>query len=308
MKVAICSDLHLEFGDLELKNTEGADVLVLSGDILVENDLDIYDRRQYEMGFMRGKSRLYHDFFERVCSEFPHVVYVAGNHESYHGDFATTYTGLKTKLARHENLHILDKETFEINDYVFIGSTLWTDMNRNDPLTLEYIRHSMNDFRIIENSNRKSYRKVPLYKKDDEGNYVKDEKGNLIQDGMKMKEEVSIFSPLDAVDEHVKCLAYIQTVYENQPPWKTVIVVGHHTPSTKSCHPRYAHDDLMNGGYHSDLSEFILDRPAIKLWTHGHTHEDFDYMIGECRVVCNPRGYIKYEPRADKFKLKVVEV
>jgi hypothetical protein len=64
----------------------------------------------------------------------------------------------------------------------------------------------------------------------------------------------------------------------------------------------------MNGGYHSDLSEFILDRPGIKLWTHGHTHEDFDYMIGECRVVCNPRGYIKYEPRADKFTLKVVEV
>jgi predicted phosphodiesterase len=308
MKVAICSDLHLEFGDLDLKNTEGADVLVLSGDILVENDLDVYDRRQYEMGFMRGKSRLYHDFFERVCSEFPHVIYVAGNHESYHGDFAKTYDGLKDKLKRHANLHILDKETFELDDYVFIGSTLWTDMNRNDPLTLEYIRHSMNDFRIIENSNRKTYRKVPIYKKDEAGNYVKDDKGNMIQEGMKMKEEVSIFSPVDAMDEHVKCLAYIQQVYDNLAPWKTAIVVGHHTPSTKSCHPRYAHDDLMNGGYHSDLSEFILDRPAIKLWTHGHTHEDFDYMIGECRVVCNPRGYIKYEARADKFKLKVVEV
>jgi hypothetical protein len=52
----------------------------------------------------------------------------------------------------------------------------------------------------------------------------------------------------------------------------------------------------------------MLDRPGIKLWTHGHTHEDFDYMIGDCRVVCNPRGYINYEPRADSFKLKIVEV
>ena len=308
MKVAICSDLHLEFGGLDLKNTEGADVLVLSGDILVENDLDEYNLPQIEAGFARKRSTMYHEFFDRVCAEFPHVVYVAGNHESYHGDFATTYTGLKTKLARHENLHILDKEIFELDDYVFVGSTLWTDMNKEDPVTLEYIRHSMNDFRIIANSARKSYRKVPLYKKDDEGNYVKDEKGNMIQDGMKMKEEVSIFSPLDAVEEHSKCFDYIKHIYSEQPPWKTVIVVGHHTPSTKSCHPRYAHDDLMNGGYHSDLSEFILDRPAIKLWTHGHTHDDFDYMVGECRVVCNPRGYIKYEPRADNFKLKVVEV
>jgi hypothetical protein len=53
----------------------------------------------------------------------------------------------------------------------------------------------------------------------------------------------------------------------------------------------YAHETLMNGGYHSDLSEFILDHPQIKLWTHGHTHVPFDYMIGETRVVCNPRGY-----------------
>ena len=64
----------------------------------------------------------------------------------------------------------------------------------------------------------------------------------------------------------------------------------------------------MNGGYHSSLEEFIMDRPNIKLWTHGHTHEEFDYMVGDTRVVCNPRGYIGYEPIADNWKLKVVEV
>jgi len=56
------------------------------------------------------------------------------------------------------------------------------------------------------------------------------------------------------------------------------------------------------------LDQFILDRPGIKLWTHGHTHEDFDYMLGSTRVVCNPRGYINYEDRADRFMLKTVEV
>ena len=89
---------------------------------------------------------------------------------------------------------------------------------------------------------------------------------------------------------------------------KKIVVIGHHTPSHTSCHPRYKDDQVMNGGYHSDLSEFILDRPGIKLWTHGHTHEVFDYMIGSCRVVCNPRGYICHEEIADNFQLKVVEV
>ena len=90
--------------------------------------------------------------------------------------------------------------------------------------------------------------------------------------------------------------------------FRSFVVVGHHTPSPFSIHPKYAHDTLMNGGYTSDLIEFILDRPQIKLWTHGHTHEQFDYMIGSTRVVCNPRGYAGYEGCADTFQLKYFEV
>jgi len=86
------------------------------------------------------------------------------------------------------------------------------------------------------------------------------------------------------------------------------VVCGHHAPSTLSTHPRYKDERIMNGAYSSDLSEFIMDRPQIKLWTHGHTHEPFDYMLGDTRIVCNPRGYIGYEMRAEEFKLKFVEV
>ena len=47
----------------------------------------------------------------------------------------------------------------------------------------------------------------------------------------------------------------------------------------------------MNGAYHSSLEDVMLDNENIVLWTHGHTHHCFDYKIGQCRVVCNPRGY-----------------
>ena len=57
----------------------------------------------------------------------------------------------------------------------------------------------------------------------------------------------------------------------------------------------------MNGAYSSDLSEFILDHPEIKVWTHGHTHDNFDYIVGECRIICNPRGYKGYEQQAENF-------
>lgn len=289
MKIAVTSDVHLEFGQLVLTNEENARVLVLSGDICVSRDLMEYDEQKKELGFTFAKSDRYHEFFQRCCEQFQDVVYVAGNHEHYHGDFAYTYKELKKNLGYLKNLHILDKESVTIDDVMFVGSTLWTDMNKSDPLTLYQIKGMMNDFRLVDNSNRT----VTFKTFDDDGHPT-------------FRERVAKFSPEDAVDEHVKCLAYIEQVYDNTEG--KVVVVGHHTPSPQSCHPRYRHDKEMNGGYHSDLTDFIVKRPRIKLWTHGHTHEDFDYMVGETRVVCNPRGYINYEQRADNFRLKYVEV
>jgi hypothetical protein len=38
--------------------------------------------------------------------------------------------------------------------------------------------------------------------------------------------------------------------------------------------------------------------PSVSLWTHGHTHESFDYVVNGTRVVCNPRGYAPMELNA----------
>jgi Icc-related predicted phosphoesterase len=306
MKVAVARDLHLEFGPLELQNDENADVLVLAGDICVARDLkqrDVY-------GVMEGtRSSKLHDFFQGASEKFKHVVYVAGNHEHYDGDFATTYTKLKANLAYLTNVYVLDKEVKVIDDVTFVGGTMWSSMNNRDPLTMFHIKSMMNDFKGVDNSNRVVTRKVPLYKKGEDGQYLKDEKGCYIQDGMKHKESPALFSPEDAVEEFEKFTQYLEvvTAFLGKDP-KKYVVVTHHTPSFQSVAPYYKADQLMNGGYHSNLDEFIMDKPNIKLWVHGHTHEDFDYMIGETRVVCNPRGYIKYEARAANFKLKVVEV
>jgi len=309
MKVAICSDIHLEFADINLKNTENADVLILGGDICVASDIGRPDPH----GLLEGaRSNRIIDFFKRCSFQFPHVIYIMGNHEHYHGDFATSGNKIKSMLESNmlSNVYLLDKESKKIDDVTFIGGTLWTDMNREDEMTLLHIRGMMNDFRCVKNSNRMVNRKVPLYKKDENGQYIMQKIGeinSLIEDGYKFKEEVSTFSPEDAVVDHKKMLGYIQTVIEGKYDQKFV-VVGHHAPSRLSTHPRYAREELMNGGYSSSLDEYIMEHPQIKLWTHGHTHEDFDYMVGSTRVVCNPRGYDGYEERADRFKLKCVEV
>ena len=289
MKVAICSDVHLEFGQLDLENTDNAEVLILSGDICTACDLRVTD------GILSSaKTDRYLDFFTACSRNFPHVVYIMGNHEHYHGDYATSAIDLKHALKHLTNVHMLDKEVWELNDHVFIGGTLWTDMNGEDEMTMNHVSRRMNDFQICENSAEMvNYRTF-----DTEDDHKK----------VRFKTRPATLSPQHVVEDHKAMLKVIEDTYADTPPWKTVVVCTHHAPSKGSEHPRYKNDQLMNGAYNSQLDGFIMDRPGIKLWTHGHTHEDFDYMIKGCRVVCNPRGYINYEDRADRFELKFVEV
>jgi predicted phosphodiesterase len=294
VKIAVASDLHLEFGDLEISNDSGADVLVLSGDILVAKD--ITQRDPYGVMGSEYRSNRYHDFMQRCSAQFPHVIYVMGNHEHYNGDFAKTEKHLKDVLGYLKNVYVLEKEIKVIDDVTFIGGTLWTDMNNGDSLTLYHMKAMMNDFRCVENSNR-----VVNYKAYEQINGVDNREKPIF------KTRTARFSPEDAFEEHAKFKGYIQQIIEGKFDQKFV-VCGHHSPSKQSTHALYADDTIMNGGYSSDMNEFIQDHPQIRLWTHGHTHHPFDYMIGETRVLCNPRGYINYEPEAADFKLLTVEV
>lgn len=294
MKIAVASDVHLEFGSLEINNTDGADVLILSGDICIARDLG--DRDVHNLLGEHTKSHRYHTFFESCAARFPHVIYIAGNHEHYHGDYATTVPRLKEKLSYLANLHVMEKESITIDDVTFVCGTLWTDMNRQDPITLSHIVGVMNDFRIIHNSNEmvsyKGYMPSPE---------------NPDKDIVTFHQRPSKLSPMDTVNDHNDMLAVIRAAVAANPAGKFV-VVGHHSPSKISTHPRYQEEVIVNGAYSSDLSELMLDHPQIRAWTHGHTHHEFDYMIGTCRVVCNPRGYIGYEPQAAEWQLKTIEV
>lgn len=252
MKIQIVSDLHLEFEDIVIKNENDADLLILSGDIMVASKVN-KPESAYGIRFR--------DFLKRCSFQFPHVIYVAGNHEFYDsGKFFGGIDELRSACSVHENIYFLERDTKVIDDIVFVGGTLWTDMNKYDPLTLHAVRDRMNDYRATVNDYA-GFRKL---------------------------------KPADTCERHKLTVEYIKLMAKEYHD-KKMVVVGHHSPSFASVHSSYANEYIMNGAYHSDLSDIMLDNPQIKLWTHGHTHFPFDYMIGSCRVVCNPRGYDGYE-------------
>jgi len=215
MKIAICSDVHLEFGQLKLENTQNAEVLILSGDICTARDL-LPDSGDNFVG--SAKSVRYHDFFRMCSSLFDHVIYIAGNHEHYHGDFAKSLTILKDNLAYLSNIHVLDKEVFTLRDHVFVGGTLWTDMNGENEMTMNHVARRMNDFQICENSNEMvNYR---VWGETEDGDKT-----------TKFKVRPATLSPRHVVEDHKKMLEFIETTYNMTPPWMTTVVVTHHAPS-----------------------------------------------------------------------------
>lgn len=257
MKIHIVSDLHLEFSDWDVVNKHQADVLVLAGDIMVSHYLHLHplDKPMPPQGYRGEHAQRFRSFLKKCSERYEHVIYVPGNHEFYQGKWKQAIETLRQECATYPNINFLEMDSITIDDVVFVGGALWTDMNNSDPLTCYHVANGMNDYKMIVNEER---------------NYSK-------------------LRPVDTIHIHKETLKYIkQTVSQDNFKYA---VITHHSPSHQSIAPQYLNDQLMNGAFHNNLDEYILDNPSIKLWVHGHTHSACDYLIGDTRVVCNPRGY-----------------
>jgi len=248
------SDLHLEFNpNFRAQNFGEAEALILAGDICVA---EVFNKSEASPQHATGKNFV--AFFEDAATKYRYIFYIPGNHEHYSGRFPNTVLTLRRALGHISNLYILDNSAVELNGILFLGTTLWTDCNKSDPLAIDALSNGMNDFKLINNS----------------------------------VEGWQRFIPANSAREHRIALDFIDKWSRGH---SNVVVISHHAPSYKSIHPDYRKPryESLNHGYYSNLDDFILARSQIKLWVHGHVHNNHDYMIGSTRVVCCPHGYGK---------------
>jgi predicted phosphodiesterase len=261
LPIRVLSDMHLEFvkskdmdqflqDHIPPTDSDSETVLVLAGDIL-----------QFH------KPISYTDLME-YTKRFRAVVYVAGNHEWYFGTFPHSADVFKKKIRKFPNFYFLDGEMVKIDDVNFIGATLWTDFDKNNPVAKQVAQSYMNDYEYIET---------------DDG----------------------ILQPHDTYRQHKIDLDAIEDQLTITKGEKQVVVT-HHGPSMKSVPERFRNGGLANFAFNSDLSELILDyEPAY--WIHGHTHTPVQYEIGKTTVVCNPVGYQNYKTNFDETGQKTIK-
>lgn len=232
MKLQIMSDLHIEFAPLDPPATD-ADIVILAGDVHI---------KRYG--------------FEWAMETFPFkpVLYVLGNHE-YYGEALPKHTNKLLELSQRSNVKVLENSRVEIDDVIFLGTTLWTDFNLfGYPQVAGFEANKrMTDYRKIKLS--PTLRKLQAM---DTASINYDAKEWLAK-------------------ELISCAG------------KKVVVITHHAPSKRSV-PEPYQADILSAAYASNFDDFVVQSGA-KLWIHGHTHISRDYYLGQTRVICNPRGY-----------------
>jgi Calcineurin-like phosphoesterase len=254
MKLLVLSDLHLEFSDFQVPVGTACDVALLAGDIVSPGSRTAAWIRRCSV-LRRARA----------------VLHVAGNHEFYD---TTLQDELVRLCARRDEaeppLHFLHCDSRVIDGVRFLGCTLWTDFAlRIDTPTgpcsdvvrgMQASRGGMVDYRTIDFRDADAASPAATWRK------LKPEDTAVLHRQQRAWLEGALAEPFDG----------------------PTVVITHHGPHRASLAPRFA-DDWVSTAFINELPAHFFDVPV--LWVHGHTHTSFDYRVGNCRVLCNPRGY-----------------
>jgi Icc-related predicted phosphoesterase len=113
-------------------HNEGADILVIAGDVTNGNNRHIAK-----------------DFINEKCEEFEHVIMVPGNHEYYCREIREVDLYWKTNAHLAKNFVYLTRDYWIHPDaeYMFHGCTLWSDIS--NPIDRYCVANSLADFGTI---------------------------------------------------------------------------------------------------------------------------------------------------------------
>ncbi len=211
------------------------------------------------------------DFLHNEIAPHMPVVVTLGNHD-YYGTSIDRALEYARKWTAGTNVHVLENETFQSDDLRIIGATLWTDFELEDhdyghlpiderrQLAVQECRKYLLDFRLI-------YRFTSL-----------------------LEAHSSLLTPGEMIARHWESRGFIDDEL-GKPFSGTTMVLTHHAISARSLDPRFA-GHISNAAFASSLTETI-QRRRPHFWIHGHIHRFADYIEGDTRVLCNPRGYLQ---------------
>ena len=225
-------------------------------------------------------------------------MFIVGNHDPAYNELGWTIKKQKEYLHEKfpesnnvtfmdEQVGVMAKQIPETNVLV-IGSTLYTDYQYES----EFLHKCISDGNKRRAENGERPLKIEEVNMAAAGRGLNDFRWGHVEDefddrGLKQR----YLRP----DDYKKWFEITfnkieQLVQENKD--RDIIIMSHHCPSPKCISERYVNDS-MNASYVSDLEDFIMKNPNIRVWCCGHVHNVTIAKIGDNSqtILCNPRGY-----------------
>lgn len=246
-KLQYISDVHLEFNcNIPFCKIikPNAPYLALCGDI----------------GYPHKQT--FKDFISYCSNNWEQVFYITGNHDYYN----KLYTNWKYKepysmeeielyidklFKEYSNVHFLQKQSFEISNYILLGCTLWSHI---DIKNYSEAKSSLNDFNYI----------------------CKDDHQYTINDYVELHKDHSLW----LLNELKK--------YENTN--KKIIVLTHHLPSEILIDIKYISNPI-NFLFYTELTEHLNSKMLIAwICGHSHSTKRIMYKPG-VELMLNCKGY-----------------
>ncbi|RQW23651.1 serine/threonine protein phosphatase [Rhodobacteraceae bacterium CH30] len=182
------------------------------------------------------------------------VLYVPGNHEFY-GTQAMDDMLADMREAGDWRVKVVDQDVVVIGDVRFIVAIGWTDFEvAGDPaVAMAFAEPRMNDYRNI-----------------------------LVETDPRF----SFLTPQEVRRRALEARAWLAEQIAQPFDGKTVVVT-HHAPSPRSTPAKYQGHGIVPA-FCNDW-ERLFD--GVDFWLHGHTHHAVNYIVGDTRVISNPKGY-----------------
>lgn len=266
MTLSIMSDLHLDFGDLELP---GGDVLALAGDVFSGA---VIKYGEDETASFHHLWKRYVRFCKEELSKYKEVIFVMGNHEYYGLTIETAPHTLRSFLEKNApNVVLLDNAKHATHNVTFFGTTLWASYGCPRADQERLIQFRLNDCKQIWTT----------------------EDGNL--------RTPRLMTPFDfdRLNRKAKHWLYTQVRMAGEG---VKVLVTHHAPSWES-HPSGDASDL-DWAFYSNVQRIFGWGNSITFAVHGHTHHNVAYVQQMAVIATNQRGYAGVEKMADAFNPK----
>ena len=205
--------------------------------------------------------------FSAFKSFYEEVIYVYGNHECYVYSKQLLHTEDKLshirQAAKDTGVHMLEGTTVNIQGVTFGGSSAWYDFSYG-------IQKHGNSFSSM----------LEHWK-----NYMSD--ATLVYDSYTLQNTYPYTKRIPSLDFKRFMLKRLEEV--KRLPENVDVMVTHIGPKVPDALP-LEYQNASTGFYFFDGEDEVV-RIQPEVWIFGHTHNNYDEIFYETRLICNPYGY-----------------